>query len=82
LAYKCAKAGKSYTIAFNAANEIAVAAFLEKKCAFMDIPNIVEACLEADWSAEAGSLEEVFETDRKARNKAEEQFVKVRGGSV
>lgn len=82
LAYRCAGAGKSYTIAFNAANEVAVAAFLAKKCAFMDIPKIVEGCLEADWSSEASSFEEVFETDRKARNKADEQFVKLSGGNA
>lgn len=82
LAYFCAKAGKSYTIAFNAANEVAVAAFIAKKCAFMDIPRIVAGCLEADWSAEPESLAEVFETDQKARNKADELFVKISGGCI
>lgn len=81
LAYSCAKAGKSYTTAFNAANEVAVAAFVARKCSFMDIPRIVGRCLESDWSQEAGSLEDVFEMDAKARNEAESKVVKIAGGS-
>ncbi|MBQ6566487.1 MAG: 1-deoxy-D-xylulose-5-phosphate reductoisomerase [Treponema sp.] len=82
LAYSCAKTGKSYTTAFNAANEVAVAAFISKKCSFMDIPRIVGQCLESDWSQEAGNLEDVFEMDKKARNKAGELFVKIAGGCI
>ncbi len=82
LAYECAKAGKSYTIAFNAANEFAVAAFLDRKCGFMDIPKIVKGCLDTDWSTEADSLDSVFEIDTQARNIAGKQFVKMKGGNV
>ena len=82
LAFDALNMGGVMPCILNAANEIAVAAFLEKKCAFMDIPKIVEGCLEADWSAEADSLDDVFAIDALARNKAEEQFVKIRGGSV
>ena len=82
LAYRCAAAGKAYTIAFNAANEVAVAAFLDRECGFMDIPRIAGGCLEEDWSVRPGSLDEVFEIDARARNKAEELLVKVQGGNT
>ncbi|MBQ9537846.1 MAG: 1-deoxy-D-xylulose-5-phosphate reductoisomerase [Treponema sp.] len=80
LAYSCAKSGKSYTIAFNAANEVAVAAFLEKKCSFTDIARIVEDTLQEDWSAEAESFDAVNEADKIARNKAASSLVKMAGG--
>ena len=82
LAYRCAEAGNSYPIAFNAANEVAVAAFLDGRCAFTDIPRIVGGCLEADWSAAPDSLGAVLEMDALARNKAEEEFVKLLGGGA
>ncbi len=75
LAYECAKKNKSYTIAYNAANEIAVAAFIDKKCGFTDIPKIVEKVLEKDWSQEADSLDTIFAIDQKARNIAQELIV-------
>ncbi|WP_421791529.1 1-deoxy-D-xylulose-5-phosphate reductoisomerase [Hyphobacterium sp.] len=40
-------AGEGATAALNAANEIAVAAFLDEKIAFLDIPRLVSECLEA-----------------------------------
>ncbi|MBQ1671431.1 MAG: 1-deoxy-D-xylulose-5-phosphate reductoisomerase [Treponema sp.] len=67
LAYECAKKGKSYTIAFNAANEIAAHAFLDKKCGFLDIAAIVEKTLQSDWSEEPSSLETVYRKDAEVR---------------
>lgn len=59
--------GGSYSIAYNAANEIAVDAFINKKISFTQIPETVHAVLEKDWSQDVKSFEDVFETDRKAR---------------
>ncbi len=67
LAYECAEKGNSYTIAFNAANEIAVAAFIEKKCSFLQISTIVSMTLEEDWSVVPDTLEKVYDADSKAR---------------
>ncbi|HAM78451.1 MAG TPA: 1-deoxy-D-xylulose-5-phosphate reductoisomerase, partial [Treponema sp.] len=70
LAYECAKKGKSYTIAFNAANEIAAHAFLDKKCGFLDIAAIVEKTLQSDWSEDPSSLETVYRKDAEVREVA------------
>lgn len=58
--------GKTATAAFNAADEIAVAAFLEGKIGFMDIPDIVEKTVEMPLP-DGTTFEEVFETDKEAR---------------
>lgn len=58
--------GKTATAAFNAADEIAVAAFLEGKIAFTDIPKILEKTVEMPFS-DGDSFDEVFETDKEAR---------------
>ena len=58
--------GKTATAAFNAADEIAVAAFLEGKIGFTDIPKILEKTVEKSF-ADGDSFEEVFETDKEAR---------------
>ncbi len=71
LAYKCAKEMNSYPIAFNAANEVAVSAFLQKKCSFLQISEIVCAVLQNDWSKKAESLESILDSDKMARIKAE-----------
>ncbi|MBQ7124528.1 MAG: 1-deoxy-D-xylulose-5-phosphate reductoisomerase [Oscillospiraceae bacterium] len=58
--------GKTATAAFNAADEVAVAAFLDGKIGFTDIPKIVEKTV--DMPLPGGtSFEEVFETDKEAR---------------
>lgn len=72
LAYESAKNEKSYTIAYNAANEIAVQAFFDKKIKFTEISVIVEKVLQKDWSENPNSFENVFETDKIARKVAEE----------
>lgn len=51
----------------NAANEIAVAAFLEKRIGFMDIPALVASALDGHRNATAWNLDDVLEADRWAR---------------
>lgn len=58
--------GKTATAAFNAADEIAVAAFLDGKIGFTDIPKIVEKTVEMPLPG-GDTFEEVFETDIEAR---------------
>ena len=58
--------GKTATAAFNAADEIAVAAFLEGKIGFNDIPKILEKTVEMPLPG-GTTFEEVFETDKEAR---------------
>ena len=61
--------GKTATAAFNAADEIAVAAFLDGKIGFCDIPKIVEKTVEMPLPG-GDTFEEVYETDIEARKYA------------
>ena len=66
-AFDCVKEKKSYTIAYNAANEIAVDAFINKKISFTQIFDVVKFVLDKDWSQEILSFKQVFEQDKLAR---------------
>lgn len=70
LAFRCGEEGGGYPIAYNGANEIAVAAFLEERISFMDIPRITEKTLEKGWSSSPRDLEEILNTDEQARETA------------
>ena len=69
-AFECVDKGNGYTIAFNAANEIAVHAFLDRKISYLKIAEITEKTLQRNWSNNPSTFEEVFEIDKKARNYA------------
>ena len=66
LARRALAKGGTATAAFNAADEIAVAAFLGGKIKFTDIPKIIEKTIEKEF-ASGNSFEEVFYTDSEAR---------------
>ena len=56
----------------NGANEIAVAAFLEGKIKFLDIPDLIEKTMEAHQSRSVDNIETIIETDTWARDTAGE----------
>ena len=64
------EAPQSQSIALNAANEIAVAHFLDELIPFTDIPVIIGSVLEQTNSVEAPTIEAVIELDRAARELA------------
>jgi 1-deoxy-D-xylulose-5-phosphate reductoisomerase len=66
-AYEAAEKNGCYTVAYNAANEIAVDAFINRKINFMQIPEITENVLQSDWQDSANSLHSIVEADKKAR---------------
>jgi 1-deoxy-D-xylulose-5-phosphate reductoisomerase len=70
LAYEAAEAGGAKTVALNAADEVAVAAFLEGQIHFDDIPRVVEEVLSATSSGKLASIEKVLEADAAARRLA------------
>ncbi len=70
LAYEAAQAGGSKTIALNAADEVAVAAFLERRIAFADIPRIIYTVLTETPGAHPVSIQEVLAIDAEARRRA------------
>ena len=71
-AFECANLKKAYTIAFNAANEIAVHAFLNKQISFTSISTIVRNVLDKNWNIEIKDFDDVFEADKLARKYAKE----------
>ena len=71
LTRKAGELGGSYPCAFNAANEIAVAAFLEGRLPFLGIADVVEETLEQAGGAPARDLDELIEADAEARRIAE-----------
>ena len=70
LAYKAAEAGGAHTVALNAADEVAVAAFLDGAIGFEEIPEIIAAVLAETRSTPLESIREVLKVDGEARHTA------------
>lgn len=70
LAYEAAAAGGAKTVALNAADEVAVAAFLNHEIGFADIPRVVEHTLDETEDRHPESIEEVLAADARARELA------------
>jgi 1-deoxy-D-xylulose-5-phosphate reductoisomerase len=70
LAYKALRIGGTMPATLNAANEIAVGAFLENKIRLSDIPKIIESVMNEHESQAVSGLEIVLETDALARKHA------------
>jgi len=70
LAYEAAEAGGAKTIALNAADEVAVAAFLNRETGFTEIPKIIEHTMSETPDLHPESIEEVLAIDRQARELA------------
>ena len=67
LAYRALRAGETSPVVLNAANEVAVAAFLDRKLGFMDIPGVIQKTLDAHTSEPATTLQAVRRADAWAR---------------
>ena len=67
LAYEAAETGPAACIALNAADEVAVAAFLKGAIPFMGIPRTIEKVLNATSSHSPASIQDVFAADEAAR---------------
>lgn len=70
LARAAAEAGGTAPAALNAANEVAVAAFLEGRLGFLGIPALVEEVMSAHHAAPAREIADVLDADRWARSQA------------
>jgi 1-deoxy-D-xylulose-5-phosphate reductoisomerase len=71
LAYRALAAGGTATTVLNAANEEAVAAFLNGQLAFLDIAETIERCLDAVDAVPATDLATVLDSDLTARRQAQ-----------
>ncbi len=70
LAFEAHQAGGNATIALNAANEIAVDAFLNKQLRFTDIATVVEYVLEQTTSCTPETIDEILIQDKESRQQA------------
>lgn len=75
LAYEAAVRGESYPALLNAANEIAVEAFLQGRIKFHDIFSLLESAFDAHDSVEIQSIDDVIAVDDHAREKTRELLV-------
>ncbi len=75
LAYEAAEAGGAKSIALNAADEVAVAAFLNREIGFADIPRVVEQTIDETHHRLPESIEEVLALDTQARELARQKLV-------
>jgi 1-deoxy-D-xylulose-5-phosphate reductoisomerase len=71
LAYEALEAEGCAPVVLNAANEVAVARFLEGRIGFSEIPELIEAVLTQSSRPAPQTLDDVFEADREARERAE-----------
>jgi 1-deoxy-D-xylulose-5-phosphate reductoisomerase len=67
LAFEAAAVGGTHCIALNAADEVAVEAFLERRISFTGIPRIIERVLASTPEAHPSTIAEVLAADREAR---------------
>jgi 1-deoxy-D-xylulose-5-phosphate reductoisomerase len=74
LACEAAEAGGVKTVALNAADEVAVAAFLNHEIGFIDIPRVVEHTLNETEDRHPESIEEVLAADARARALARQKM--------
>ena len=81
LAYEAADAGGAKPVALNAADEVAVAAFLDGHIRFDEIPSLIEDVLSATKTGKMESIRQVLETDLEARRAAQERVDRLHRGS-
>jgi 1-deoxy-D-xylulose-5-phosphate reductoisomerase len=70
LAYEAAEKGGNHPIALNAADEVAVEAFLERRISFLGIPSTIEKVLASTPEDHPATIAEVLAADRQARQTA------------
>jgi 1-deoxy-D-xylulose-5-phosphate reductoisomerase len=72
LAYQAGRAGETVPAALNAANEVAVAAFIDGRIAWSAIPDVLNAVIDGHDVAVADGVEAIVKADRRARLAAEQ----------
>jgi 1-deoxy-D-xylulose-5-phosphate reductoisomerase len=77
LAYEALEAGEGATVAYNAADEVAVAAFESRRIGFGGIARVVAATVDRDWPSRVEELDSIFEIDGRARDRAAEAVMEI-----
>ncbi|MCI8584563.1 MAG: 1-deoxy-D-xylulose-5-phosphate reductoisomerase [Lachnospiraceae bacterium] len=76
LAFDAAAGGGSLPTVYNAANERAVAWFLDHKIGFLDIPELIGRCMEAHKVIDHPSVEEILATEAETYERMEHMFLR------
>ena len=74
LAYEAGKAGGSLPTVFNAANEKAVSKFLNREIRFLEIPEMIQACMEAHKNIANPSVDEILQTEAETSDYIESRW--------
>ncbi len=74
LAFQAARRGGSLPTVFNAANEKAVALFLQKKISFLQIPELIEASMEHHRTIDAPTVEQILEAEAETYEYIKQKF--------
>ena len=74
LAYEAARIGGSMPTVFNAANEKAVALFLDRKISFLQIPELIEACMQKHEVVKEPTVEEILAAEQGAYHIISEKY--------
>jgi 1-deoxy-D-xylulose-5-phosphate reductoisomerase len=74
LAYEALQAGGGKTVALNAADEVAVSAFLDGSLQFHEIPEVIEQVVAETSVGKLESIKEVLRVDQKARAAARDKI--------
>ena len=82
LAYEAGRRGETAPAVLNAANEMAVQAFLDGEISWLQISEVIEVALESHRDTPADSVEAVLEADRLARQNAAEHVSRASGRAV
>lgn len=80
LAYEAGRSGGTAPVVLNAANEVAVAAFIENKICFSDLPKVIEKVLHKHHTTNDPSLENILGIDGEARMQAQSVIKKLKKG--
>ena len=75
LAYEAGRAGGTLPTVFNAANERAVAMFLEREIRYLEIPEMIQACMEAHKNLADPTVEEILKTEQETY-----EFIRLKTG--
>ena len=74
LAFEAGRAGGSLPTVFNAANELAVSKFLERKIKYLEIPEIIEYCMEKHTIIGNPSVDEILQTEQEVYEQIESRW--------
>lgn len=76
LAYRAAKEGGSMPTVYNAANEKAVSLFLNRQISFLQIPEVIESCMDVHKKIENPNVDEILFAEAETYNYIGKKFVK------